>query len=71
MSHSSMREGNAEKLTVLALEEREELRGEVVSELTEGVGELATIDRPRTITVKVAEDALPVLRLCQALGLSM
>ena len=36
------------------------MRGEVVPELAQGLGELAAVDRSGVVAVEVAEDALPV-----------
>lgn len=48
-------------LTVLALDQVEELRREVVAELGEGLVELASVNGARVVAVKVLEDVLPVL----------
>lgn len=39
----------------------QELRGEVVPELRQGLLQLALVDRPRAVAVEVPEDVLPVL----------
>lgn len=49
------------KHIVFSLDELEELRGQIVSELLQSSLELCTVDRTRTVPVKVLEDILPVL----------
>ena len=48
-------------LTVLGLNETQELRREVVAELAEGLVELLSIDRARIVPVEVTVYVLPVL----------
>ena len=48
-------------LTVLGLNETQELRREVVAKLAEGLMELLSIDRARVVPVEVTIYVLPVL----------
>ena len=48
-------------LTVLGLNETQELRREVVAKLAEGLVELLSIDRARVVPVEVTIYVLPVL----------
>lgn len=53
--------GSGRGLTVLALDQVEELRGEVVAELAQGLVEFGSIDGTGAVAVEVLEDVLPVL----------
>ena len=48
-------------LTVLGLNETQELRREVVAKLAEGLMELLSIDRARVVPVEVTIYVLPIL----------
>ena len=48
-------------LTILALEQVQQARREVVAELRQRLAQLALVDRPGAVAVEVAEDVLPVL----------
>ena len=48
-------------ITVFLLDELEELRGQVISELSEGGLKLRAVDRTGVILVEVLEDTLPIL----------
>jgi len=53
---------------ILALDELEQLRGEVEPELAQGRAELSSVDGAAAIAVKVPEDALPVLDVLPQTG---
>ena len=48
-------------LTILALEQVQPVRREVVAELRQGLAQLALVDGPGAVAVEVAEDVVPFL----------
>ena len=55
-------------LTILALEQVQQARREVVAELRQRLAQLALVDRPGAVAVEVAEDILPVLDVLPEAG---